>query len=258
MDIGVLSSMPDSTLNPLTKRLVTLWKRKRRARRLGIDFGRAAAFLVPSEILIGTKHLHVSLPDDGGSRTAFIDVLLDDCYRLRDLPDDIKKIVDIGCHAGLFSIAARNRWPRAVIHAYEPNPALQKHFEYHASQAGFSVYREAVGLTSGTVALVPNADSVKVSTVQANKGGVPQVSFNKVVDRLGGSVDLVKLDCEGAEWPILRDEVSWRQTRFLTMEFHLWAGYTLEELKSSISKLGFHIRCVEITGPDFGVLLAGR
>lgn len=258
MIIGVLSSISPSNLKPFIKRFVTLWRRKQHARRLGFYFKRAAAFALPSEIQIGTKLLHLSLPNDGGTRTAFVDVLLDDCYRLQELPDDVQNVVDVGCHVGLFSIAARNRWPKAMIHAYEPNAALKHYFEHHAAQAGFSVYPEAVGLTSGRVALVPNADSVQVRTVEADNGGIPQVSFNNALARLGGSVDLVKLDCEGAEWSMFQDEESWRQTRFLTMEFHLWAGYTLEELKARLSKMGFKIRHLEVAGPDFGVLLASR
>jgi len=65
------------------------------------------------------------------------------------------------------------------------------------------------------------------------------------------------MDCEGAEWRILRDEESWKHVRFLTMEFHLWAGYTLEELKSWLEKLGFGIPHIEFTGSDFGLLSAG-
>jgi FkbM family methyltransferase len=245
-------------LKSAIKRIVTLLKRKQRARRLGFRFKRAAAFTPPSEIQIGTKRLSLSLTDDGGTRTAFIDVLLDDCYRLHELPDDIHKVVDIGCHIGLFSIAARNRWPQAVIHAYEPNAALKSNWEHHAIQAGFSVYGEAVGITSGSVALAHNADSVQVRTVETGNGTIHQIPFRDALARLGGNADLVKLDCEGAEWPILQDEEPWKQVRFLTMEFHLWAGYTLEELKACLSKIGFQIRRLEVTGPDFGVLLAGR
>jgi FkbM family methyltransferase len=243
---------------PTTKRLVTLWKRKQRARRLGFHFGRAAGFVPPSEIQLGTKRLHLSLPDDGGTRTAFIDVLLDDCYRLREIPDDVQKIVDIGCHVGLFSIAARKRWPQAVIHAYEPNAALKSHWEHHAGQAGFSIYPEAVGIDAGSVALVPNPDSVQVRTVQNGNGTIHQVAFREVLARMGGNVDLVKLDCEGAEWPILQDKTCWENVRFVTMEFHLWAGYTLDELKACISKIGFRVGYLEVTGADFGVLVANR
>jgi hypothetical protein len=35
-------------------------------------------------------------------------------------------------------------------------------------------------------------------------------------------------------------------------------GYSLEELKKTISELGFHIRRAEMTGADFGMLLAAR
>jgi len=238
--------------------MITLLKRKQRAREFGFWFKRAAVFTLPSGIQIGTKRISLNLPDDGGTRTAFIDVLLDDCYWLRELPDDIHTVVDIGCHAGLFSLAARNRWPESVIHGYEPNAAMKNHWKYHAAQADFSVRTESVGIAAGTVAMVPNADSVQVRTVETDNGRVRQVGFREVVARLGGSVGVVKMDCEGAEWPILRDQESWKHVRFLTMEFHLWAGYTLEELRARLAKLGFRIRHVQVTGSDFGVLLAER
>jgi hypothetical protein len=76
-----------------------LWKRKQRARQLGVHFKRAAGFVLHAKIAFGIKQLDLSLPNDGGSRIAFIDVLLDDCYRLEELPDDLQTVVDIGCHA---------------------------------------------------------------------------------------------------------------------------------------------------------------
>lgn len=258
MIIGVRSSRSPSNLKRVIKRFVTLGKRNRRARRFGFHFNRAASFAVPSEIQIERKRFHMSLPDDHGTKTAFVEIFLDDCYRLHELPNDVQNILDIGCHVGLFSIAARDRWPRAVIHAYEPNSALRYHLENHATQLGVSVFWEAVGLVSASVTLVPNADSVQTRSIETDHGEVAQVSFNKAVTRLGGRVDLVKLDCEGAEWAIFQDEESWKHVHSLTMEFHLWAGYTLEELKVRLSKLGFKIRHLDMTGRDYGLLLAGR
>ena len=71
---------------------------------------------------------------------------------------------------------------------------------------------------------------------------------------MAGEVDLVKLDCEGAEWEILEDDAAWRSVRNLAMEFHLWAGYTVEELRSRITQLGFRISYLKMTGPNFGLL----
>jgi FkbM family methyltransferase len=242
----------------MIRRFGVLLKRKSRARQLGFHFRRAAEFALPAEIQVGTVPLRLSLPDDSGTRTAFIDVLLDDCYFLHEFPDDVKTVIDIGGHVGLFSIAARNRWPHAVIHTYEPNGALKERWEKHASQARFSVYEEAIGEISGKVSLVPNEDSVQVRTAETANGLVKQTAFRNAIAKLGDSVDLVKLDCEGAEWAILRDKETWAKVRFLTMEFHLWAGYSLEELKSRVCDLGFQIKRTQITGPDFGILSAFR
>jgi FkbM family methyltransferase len=208
------------------RRAAILWRRRQHARVFGFRFRRAAGFALPSEIRMRSNKLRLNLPADGGTRTAFIDVLLDDCYRLCELPHNIRTVVDIGCHAGLFSIAARHRWPQATIHSYEPNPDLKSYFSYHASQASFSVYLEAVGPITGRVTLIPNADSVQVRTTAAADGEIPQVSFGEVLRRIGDNIDLVKLDCEGAEWALLQDQEPWSRVQFLTMEFHLWAGAT--------------------------------
>jgi len=242
----------------MLKRLNTILKRKSRARKLGFRFTRAAGFILPSEIKVGITSIRLVLPEDNGTRTAFIDLLLDDCYLLQDFPDDINTVADIGSHVGLFSIAARNRWPHAVIHAYEPNQALRGECKHHAEQADFSAYSEAVGGKSGSVNLISNGDTVQVRVVETNDGVIKQVAFKEVLSRLGGRVDLVKLDCEGGEWAILHDVESWKNVRFLTMEFHLWAGYTLDELTRHIYDLGFKITHLEVTGPDFGILAARR
>lgn len=240
-------------------RITTLVRRFLAARRLGLSFHRASSFQMPNRLKLPTgKWLPLKVPEDGGSRTAFIDLLLDDCYGLKSLPDDIRTVADIGCHAGIFSIAARLRWPNAVIHAYDPNPAMQSYWARHAEHATFAGHMEAVGLKSGAVSLVTQADSVQTRTEPSESGDTPQISFQQVLGRLGGHADLVKLDCEGAEWDILKDHETWQQVNYLTMEFHLWAGYTLGELKKVINSLGFTITHQEMAGADFGLLQARR
>jgi hypothetical protein len=41
------------------------------------------------------------------------------------------------------------------------------------------------------------------------------------VERLGGSVDLLKLDCEGAEWEIFDDLEPFKAVGMVRMEYHL-------------------------------------
>ena len=239
-------------------RAITLLRRARRARTLGTRFGGAASFGVPDRIVVAGKALLLHLPVDRGTRNAFIDIMLDDCYGLERLPDDVATVVDVGCHAGLFSIAARRRWPRASIHAYEPNQALREHWSAHASQADFSVFPEAVGFSAGFVSLVPGEDSVHTRTGENGQGEVPRIAFAEALARLGERIDVVKLDCEGAEWEILQDAESWRGVRFLTMEFHLWAGYSLAQLHERLHTLGLGVASHRFGGADFGILTASR
>jgi len=207
---------------------------------------------------VDSRTARLNLPGDGGTKTAFVDVLMDDCYRLRTFPKTTRTVLDIGAHAGLFSIAGRLAFPNAKIHAYEPNPQMLPFLSNQAETAHFSFFGEAVGLAEGRISLDSGADSVHTRTHRTEQGEIHCTSFASAVARLGGAVDLVKLDCEGAEWEILKDEKTWKDVSNLTMEFHLWAGYTIEELKARIVQLGFEVRHCNLCGKDFGLLQAIR
>jgi FkbM family methyltransferase len=239
-------------------KLLILNRRKQAATRLGFNFRRAAAFVLPSEIQLGSSRSRLNLPQDEGTRTAFVDVLLDDCYQLQRLPKDMSTVLDVGAHAGLFSLAARIRFPDAKIHAYEPNPQMLPFLSQQATVGRFSFFGEAVGLEEGRMSLDAGADTVQTRAHRTEKGEITCVSFASAVARLGTTVDLVKLDCEGAEWEILKDDATWKNVHNLTMEFHLWAGYTLEELKTRMVQLGFNICHCNLSGKDFGLLQAVR
>ena len=89
--------------------------------RLGVKFARATAFVPPRQIIVNGKTQNIRLPDESGVAATFIELLLDDCYGLYKLPRSIETILDIGANVGLFGLAARNVFPDATIHAYEPN-----------------------------------------------------------------------------------------------------------------------------------------
>ena len=135
---------------------------------------------------------------------------------------------------------------------------MQGFLSNQAQVGRFSCFDSAVGLVEGRMSLDTSADSVQTRTHRSDEGEIQCVSFARAVAKLGGTVDLVKLDCEGAEWEILKDEKTWQNVRHLTMEFHLWAGYTLEELKARVTQLGFKVQYCALSGKDFGLLTAGR
>jgi len=236
-----------------TARIYNLLRRRYRARRLGIEFRRGASWVLPAKMFVNGRRWDISAPDDRGTEGAFLNIFLDDCYGIESIGHPVRTVLDIGAHAGFFSMHARNTYPDAVIHAYEPNPNMKEFLEHQSGIGGFSYFLEAVGNKDDMVRLHTYAkDSVLTSCRPG--GDIPQVTFRTCILRLGGSVDLLKLDCEGAEWSILTDTDSLAAVRSLTMEYHLYLEderHTVAELVSIVRKLGFRI--LEQTSSAFRV-----
>lgn len=68
------------------------------------------------------------------------------------------------------------------------------------------------------------------------------MAFRTALDRLGGSADLMKLDCEGAEWEMFEDRESWSRVRFVTMEYHIGPGEGHDKIVSALHAIAFQIR----------------
>jgi len=243
--------------NPF-KQALLLMRRRRAARRIGVRFTRSRDWSLPTRLLVGGNPLSVSAPDEPGTRLAFLDILIDDCYGLSQARKPIQRIIDIGAHSGFFSLHAKMLFPDAVVHAYEPNPALAPFIENQARAATFKWFPEAVGAKAGFVSLQNNPDSVCARTVGEPGGQITMTSFSAAIERIGTPVDFLKLDCEGAEWDILNDAESFAAVRHIGMEYHLFDGHTQSELTGRLSRLGFTIKFMRDDGPDYGRLWAAR
>ena len=187
------------------------------------------------------KTVAVTAPDEFGARMDFLVCFIDDEYGLRRVNDAVATVVDIGSNVGFFSLAARDRFPGATIHAYEPNPRTLTYLARNAAAADVQVFPEAVGASAGSVWLEDVGDSNQARISDGAKAGtrVPQVPLTQVVDRLGGSIDLAKIDCEGAEWEMFQNPEPWRSIRLLRMEYHLWKRRTFAQVVDALSGLGF-------------------
>lgn len=244
----------------LIERTTRLWHRRSAARRLGTRFSRAASFTLPRTIRLNGRDVAIDVPDEHCQRVAFVELLLDDCYRLRPLAGRAKigTVIDIGANVGLFGLAARAAFPEATIHAYEPNLALRPALAHQAKSAGVKYFLEAVGRDAGFISLdVVPGGSVMSRSRSDPSGSIPQIAFSEALKRIGGHADLVKMDCEGAEWAILEDHESWRQVDFLTMEYHLAADQGHDAIVSALKRIGFAVRS-QMPATNFGLLLAER
>lgn len=239
-------------------------RRKQNSLRFGVPFRSSRAIQIPEMITVGDEDVSIVYPNEHGVRADFSTIFLDDCYGLFsiDLGTKAPRILDVGANIGFFSLAARSVYPSSHVHAYEPTPELSKYVGCHADQAGFSYYGEAVGASQGTVSLKREGDS-NLTRVDNNgeDGDIPMVPLLKAVDRLGGTVDLLKLDCEGGEWPLFDHAECWTSIRNVVMEYHLWAreGATHTSVIAKLNDLGHDVFDQRFDAEaDFGNLWARR
>lgn len=236
----------------------TLVRRRIRGKRLGIDFHRSASWTIPSEMALRSGRWVIEAPPHNGCKLAFLEIFLDDCYGIESVKPPVRTVLDIGANAGFFSIHARNVFPNALIHAYEPNPAMEKFLQHQSATGGFVYFLEAVGAVDGKVTLDADLDSTHVRTHASPSGEITQVALRSCIQRLGGTVDVLKLDCEGAEWDIFTDTAAWQNVRYAAIEYHLQHNQTRHLASESVTALGFRIRKHTTDGPSRGLLWAER
>lgn len=215
--------------------------------RFGIYYLRSSSFSL-SNIRVQGRRVQLGFPPEERQTLEYElgKILFEDCYQLaaleQKLNGQVKTVLDVGANVGLFGIAARHYFPRAKVHMYEPNSSLKSFLENHCEAIGAEYFIEAVGKNNGTVNLELKNGSMHSVTRRDEAGSIRQIAFGEAIERLGGKVDLVKLDCEGAEWSIFERVRDWENVSHLTMEYHLWAepGYEVNDVFDALDRIGFY------------------
>ena len=217
-----------------------------------------AGFQPPRKIQCKGSSFDLFFPDEIGTSIDFLSIFLDDDYLLETQSGKVSTVLDIGANLGFFSVAARDAFPNATIHSYEPNKELREYLEPHAKQADFEIHYEAVGMEDGWVNLDIRGETNQTRSQVNADGEIPQVAFRKTVERLHGKVDFAKIDCEGAEWEFLEDKEAWQNIRFLAMEYHLWVGEkSHQDADLALRALDFEI-LHQIPIEDYGLIYGAR
>jgi len=146
-------------------------------------------------------------------------------------------VVDIGAHCGVFALAAALRG--ATVRCFEPLPAnvalLRQNVRLNGFDARITAENVAVGPRAGTTALYVEDGNTGGSTffpavhpewAGARRPGsiaVSCVTLREALTEPGTAVyDLVKMDCEGAEYEIVgqAEANDLARTRAFIMEYH--------------------------------------
>lgn len=165
-------------------------------------------------------------------------------------------IVDVGAASGDFTVHAARRCPRGVVYAFEPLPEAFARLEEHVRLNGIAnvrAFREAIAAREGPLALytVTGLSGQHRTAGDGSVAAAPLVAVRATTladafERHGiARCDLLKLDCEGAEFEILLGlppETLARIAR-IVLEYHDHVTeHTHEELAHRLEALGFDVR----------------
>lgn len=166
-------------------------------------------------------------------------------------------VIDIGANIGSFSVvAAQQVGPAGRVFSYEPDPLCVERLRHNVELnqlSNVSVMAAAVAGANGQAQLHRHHKSAFSSLFDGVDGRVREHAdafdvelhgVNEVIERCGPSVQLMKVDCEGAEYDMfdaLRPEVAER-VRQIAMEVHAVPGKSTDALCERLQALGFEVQ----------------
>lgn len=168
-------------------------------------------------------------------------------------------VIDIGAHKGFFVLYARALNPTVAIYAFEPEEenfkSLKKHLDDNGIENVFlknSAVVSAVAEKNGSIDLNVSGDSHNHSIfpiVDAPADGcaivkkVSAISLEKILSKME-SCDVIKMDCEGAEFQILETAPKsiFKKVAVFFLEYHeYFDDMRATNLKCLFEKNGYKV-----------------
>ena len=178
----------------------------------------------------------------------------------------VRRILDLGSNIGMAAIYLTRMFPEAEIACVEPSPqnipTLKQAFALNNIRG--RVFEAAVGAEDGSIDLYlsdrPDCTSVHRSDHAQSTVKVPLVTVPHVMEQMGwDSIDLLKIDIEGAEKSVLTRNNSWlRRVRYITGESHVDVGYPYSQLTSDLAALGFVLETLIPDTAEYGASFRGQ
>ena len=207
---------------------------------------------LPDRLVFAGRSVTFDTPDEPLLVADFTNVVLDDDYGLRSLDRRAETIVDIGANVGFFANFARHVFPAATIHAYEPSPATAAYARSNIAHPLTTLFVEGVAAKAGRAEMAELGSSNLARTVAGEAGEIILTGFATVIERIGGRIDLLKVDCEGAEWDFMRDPALFAHVGTIRMEYHLVDGRSLDDVHRLAAGIGFEVTHL-VANDGFGI-----
>jgi len=163
-------------------------------------------------------------------------------------------IIDIGANIGAFSIFAAKKYPKSRIFSYEPDEKNFEKLKKNLSVNGIEnvkIFNYAVGKDNGKMFLFSNLDgsfgTVGSSTIEEGpiKKEVQSINLENIlkINKID-FCDLLKLDCEGAEYDILysSNKETFDKIDLISLEYHNLQGHKGTNLEVFLKNLGYDVK----------------
>ncbi len=176
-------------------------------------------------------------------------------HRQYDPPEgfgDHDVVVDIGANVGLFSVRAATHALRGSVFAFEPAPdnftRLKENIQLNGLANVIPMQAAIAGKTETRHMYLGTQDTVSHSLWKGWGGSDQQITVQcKTLEDAMREynithIDLLKIDCEGAEGEIIlgMGDATLRRIRRIGMEVHEWPGSdNTGQLKSFLESKGF-------------------
>jgi FkbM family methyltransferase len=239
---------------------MTVWRRFKNSARLlqrsRFHYYRMAMLQAPFWLSANGKTCRVVAANELGAGSCYAEVVVEDCYQIFHYAKraNPQVIADIGANFGIFSRLCSLLFPQADIYAYEPNPLAIKWLRQNAEDTHIQVIPSAVGLSSGEVSLDTSYDST-IGRIKADGNLMVQcVAASDIA--AGRDIDFLKVDCEGSEFAILQNTNLLNRTKEMCMEYHLFDGHSLDDLRGLMERGGHQILSISNVkeGGKFGII----
>jgi FkbM family methyltransferase len=177
----------------------------------------------------------------------------------------VRHILDLGANIGMSAVFLHRLFPDAEIACVEPSPGntpvLKRAIELNGIDG--RIFEGAIGAESGFVDLFlserPDCNSVIYGGEPAQTIRVPQFSVPQIMEQMGwDSIDVLKLDIEGAEKGMFGEHSSWlNKVRYITGESHVNIGYSYAALSADLERYGFVLEVVIAETSEYGASFRG-
>jgi hypothetical protein len=172
------------------------------------------------------------------------EVLIDDAYGLKGQDLTGKIVVDIGAYVGDSTMAFARQG--AFVHAFEPSVTFCRfiHRNLAANALASRVVLHEVGLSERTGEFAIRHDRLHFAEGLAY-----------AIEHLPAGIDILKMDCEGAEYYLLGDSrfLDHLRPREIRMEYHRGP----EAIEKFLAQAGYSIEFISRSSP-VGLLSAKR